>query len=476
VARHGAPVVRAVVAAVVAVSLLATLAFAVATVRARPLENTEGCLLFEASRIRAGLPLYTDPLRGARDYGPVPARYYVLYPPLWSALLALLPAASAPVLARGLSGVVWYGALAWIAWGAHKRRRPWGVLFAAFVGGVYTLTLYGASARPDAVAVALAAVALEWSVRAKRTGPLEGAMFALAAWLKPNVIGLGVGAMASHVAALPRVLLGWSAVTAAVAATLQSVSGGLWLHHLEATTLQPLSLTLWIEQIATRGPFFAVPMAFAFLCGLSSRADPGVRIAVLALATSLAWTLVSLSKIGSTTSYWMEPCVGALVVCAHAPLPTLSPRWKNALAVAAPLSAVWAGVASVRSSVESILASPDKARTLRDLREAIESAPEQMLMLSDDAGIELALNGRLVDTPFQTTELVRSGRFPRDLWIADVQRSEVVGLVATSDLLERPLDEVDLVHDRYDVPMRRALRGELVLIRRVAGFFVYVRR
>jgi hypothetical protein len=477
VVRHGARfATTVVVGVVVGVSLLATLAFAVATVRSRPLENTEGCLLFEASRIRAGLPLYTDPLRGARDYGAVPARYYVLYPPLWSALLALLPEASAPTLARGLSGVAWYGALAWIAWGAHRRKRPLGVIFAAFVGGVYTLTLYAASARPDAAAVALAAVALERSARAKRTGPLEGAMFAVAAWLKPNVIGLGVGAMASQVAALPRVLLGWTAVTAAVAATLQSVSGGLWLHHLASTTLQPLSLSLWVEQITTRGPFFAVPVAFALVCGQSGRADPGVRIAVIALATSLAWTLVSLAKIGSTTCYWMEPCIGALVVCAHAPVPTLSPRWKVVLSVAAPLSALWTGVASVRSSVESILTSPEKARALRELRDAVAPAEEEMVILSDDVGIELALNGRLVDTPFQTTGLVRAGRFPRDLWIADVERSAIVGLVATSDLLERPLDEVDPVHDRYDVTMRRVLTDELVLAKRVAGFYVYVRR
>jgi hypothetical protein len=216
-----------------------------------------------------------------------------------------------------------------------------------------------------------------------------------------------------------------------------------------------------------------MPTAFALYCGTVGRADPGVRIAALALATSLAWTLVSLAKIGSATCYWMEPCVGAIVVCSHASVPVVSSRWKAVLSVAAPLQALWTGAASVRSSVESILASPGQARVLSELRATLHGGA---LMLSDDAGIELALDGRLVDTPFQTTALARAGRFPRDVWIDDVERPEIVGLVTSSDVLEKPLSDVDLVHDRYDVDLRRVLRDELTLARREAGFYVYVRR
>src|SRR5580658_744972 len=159
----------ALAVAIFAACLVASSGFATVTLPVRPLENTEGCLLFEASRIRAGLPLYTDPLAGAYDYGPVPARYYVLYPPLWSSLASLVPRGVAPAAGRAVSALIWYGLLSSIAWNAYRRRRPVGVLFALFVGGVYTLTLYAASARPDALAVALAAVALERSVRAEGT-------------------------------------------------------------------------------------------------------------------------------------------------------------------------------------------------------------------------------------------------------------------------------------------------------------------
>jgi hypothetical protein len=80
------------------VALALVLVWAVADVRARPPMGGEGEALFEAARMRAHLPLYTDPIEGAWEQGAPPARYYVLYPPLWSWALSLLPA---PTLSFG---------------------------------------------------------------------------------------------------------------------------------------------------------------------------------------------------------------------------------------------------------------------------------------------------------------------------------------------------------------------------------------
>jgi hypothetical protein len=467
----------ALAVAIFAACLVASLVFATVTLPVRPLENTEGCLLFEASRIRAGLPLYTDPLAGAYDYGPVPARYYVLYPPLWSSLASLVPGGVAPAAGRAVSALIWYGLLSSIAWNAYRRRRPVGVLFALFVGGVYTLTLYAASARPDALAVALAAFALVRTVRAKDAGPAEVALFTLAAWVKPNVIGLGLGVAARVLSTGRRrgtALVTALFVSAVVFGVVYRVSGGTLWRHLASATLQPLSVRQWIEQISSRAGFFAFPIAFALVSGVrGGQDDEGVRIATVALASSVAWTLLCLAKVGSATCYWMEPCIGALIVTAHAPPPSLSARERAALAIGLPLQALWVGVASVRSSVEAVLSSPPKARALTELRRERRGGS---LWLSDDAGIELELDGRLVDTPFQTTQLVRRGRFPEALWIDDVTHPAIAGLVTETDLLERPLVEVDVGHDRYDPALRRALRDEFVLARRVAGFYVYARR
>jgi hypothetical protein len=460
-----------------AVCLAFNLVFAVATLPLRPLEYVEGCLLFEASRIRSGLALYTDPVVGAFDYGPVPARFYVLYPPLWSGVLSLVPVGVAAPVGRAGSLLVWYGVLGWIAWGAWRRERPFGVLAAAFVGGVYTLTLYAASARPDALAVALAAVALERSVRAERTpSAKEGALFALAAWMKPNVVGLAAGVFLA-LARTPRralaAVLPAALVSVAIAIPLGIVSHGAFWVHLARSTMQPMSLSLWTEQMTTRLPFFALLLGFALVAGALARAEAGVRLATVALGASLLWTVVSLAKVGSATCYWMEPCVGAVIVLAHAPVPSLSPRWRVVIAVALPLQVLWMGVASIRSSVESIALSPARARFL----ERLDSGPDNgFLIVSDDAGIELALDGRLIDTPFQTTALVGAGLFPRDVWIGDLSGPNISALVLTSDLLERPLTEVDVAHDRYDVETRRALREEWGLASREAGYYVYRRR
>jgi hypothetical protein len=460
--------------AVVGASLLSTAAFVVVTMHSRLFEYAEGCVLFEAARLHAHLALYVDPISGAYDYGAVPARYYVVYPPFWVAALSLIPSPLAPDVGRCVSSSLWYGVLGGLARSALLRGRPVGALVAAFFGGVYTLALYAASARPDSLAVALAAIALEKSVRRGRMGSFEAGLFALAACIKPNVFGLGVGAFGALVLSHPRGIgkpvCAWIGVLVTVAALLHWLSHGEWIHHLVFSTLQTWSLAQWVYQLRASPQFLALPLAFAVYCGRARHSDAGARLATLALLASLGWTLFALGKVGSATNYWMEPCMGAVVVCAHVPVPSLSVRAKCALALAVPLQALWMGVASVRSSLESMLASPAQARILAEVRGSLRPGE---VALSDNAGIEFALDGRLVDEPFQATRLIQEGRFSRELWIADVERPEVAALVTESDILERPLAEVDFLHDRYDTELRRALRSELELVKQDAGLYVY---
>ena len=56
---------------VVAAAALASLAYSVMTLGVRPLDGVEGEVLFEGQRLREGLPIYTDPIAGVTDYGPV---------------------------------------------------------------------------------------------------------------------------------------------------------------------------------------------------------------------------------------------------------------------------------------------------------------------------------------------------------------------------------------------------------------------
>lgn len=486
---RAARVLVGLAALVCGAALLATLAWLVLTFPVRPLDGVEGDVLFEALRLRAGAPLWVDPAVGALEYGLPPARYYVLYPPLWSAVLALAPTSAAPLVARALSALAWLGVLAFAVRAAPRGARRAPAALAAFAAGAWVLTFYGASGRPDALAVALAGVALLRASRAGRVDVLAGALFALAACVKPNVLGAAPGALlgaalAGHreggrAAAARRSLPGVAGALgtgALVALVLTAASGRAWLTHLLASTGQAPSGALWAEQMASRAPFFALPLLATLAVGLrASRASASALVATSALATSLAWCALALAKIGSAANYFLEPFVAAVVVLAHAPLPKLrTPAASFAIAGLLLGQALWTGIASVRSAVEHVALSRARAGLLREAR-TLCGAPPSSVVIADEPGLELALDGRIVETPFQSTHLGRRGAFPIAAWREDVRRPEVACLVMQDDLLERPLAEVSIEHDRFGPELRGALREAFVRVEARAGWFLYRR-
>ena len=466
-----------VAALVVTVSLAASLVWALGTLAARPLDGVEGDVLFEADRISRGLALYTAPTIGVLDYGPPPARFLVLYPPLWSALLSVVPpgASSASVLvARVLALASWIAVLAWPVLRAPRPRRLAAGAMAAFVGSIWVLALYGASGRPDALAVLLAGVALERAARRGDVDVLGGVLFALAVWVKPNVVGAAPGAIvcAFVMRRRPGGFLAAVATSAVVAGVLTFASGGRWLEHLLASTGQPPSLPLLLEQLAGRGPFFLLPIALSLACGWRARRDPGARIATAALATSTVWSLLCLAKIGSAANYFLEPMVCAVIVLARADVPPLGERARLALGVGSVVQALWTGMASVKSAARELPMAYARDRVLARTR-ATCGATTRSVVLADEPGLERQLNGRIVATPFQSTHLARRGRFPVDAWISDVASPEAACLVMQDDLLERPLAQVDVAHDRFGVELRRALRARFELVEVAGGYRIY---
>lgn len=459
-----------VAAVVVGASLLATLAWAVVTLGARPIDGVEGDVLFEADRIRAGFPLYVDPANGAHEYGEPPARYLVLYPPLWSAFLAIFPNV---VFARVASALAWFGALAWIVRNAPRERRRSAGALALLAASIWVLTLYGASGRPDSVAVLLSAVALERSARKGDVDAIAGVLFALAAFVKPNVIGAAPGAIVVAYLATRRFRGFLAAVmtSAVLFAVLHLASGGRFLAHLLLSTGQPPDASLFFEQLVHRVPFFVLPIGFAMVTGLSVRKDAGARIALGALVTSTAWSLLSLAKTGSATNYFLEPMLCAVVVLARADLPSFA-RSGVVLPIACIVQALWTGVASVKSATKEIALSFQRSDAIAKMR-ATCGAGERDVILADEPGIERMLNGRIVATPFQTTHLVRRGLFDEKIWLADIARPEVKCLYMQDDLLERPLDRVSVAHDRFGPELRRALRERFERVASDEGFYAY---
>jgi hypothetical protein len=480
----------AVAGVVVGISLCATLVWIALTTASRPLDGVEGEVLFEADRLRSGLPLYVDPAVGAHEYGAVPARYLVLYPPVWSALLSVVPRGAAAVVGRAVATIAWLYPLAWILRSAPRERARARAIVAggAFVLGAYTLAMYGASARPDALAVAASALAVERASRLGRVDAVAGALFALAAWVKPNVIGAAPGAfvaaaMVAHGDARARAravlpgALGAALVSVTVGGALTASVSTAWVLHLFGSTGQEPSLAWWLSQLASRGPFFALPIAAALAIGWRARRDAGAAIAAAALATSAAWCVVSLAKIGSASNYFMEPLYAAVVVLARAdvPLEALVPRGRIVAAGVALVQAAWVGVASVRSALEGVPRAHAQAEALASARATCGAGPAGVIV-ADEPGLELTLDGRIVATPFQSTHLARRGRFPLDAWIEDVRRPEVRCVVMQDDLLERPLERVDVDHDRFGPELRRVLVAETEKVGERAGFILYRRR
>jgi hypothetical protein len=417
---------------------------------------------------------------GGFDSGRVPPRYYVLYAPLFSALLSVLPASAAPLCARLLGCVAWFGVLALVVLAARRDTRRVTLLGAVFVAGVYSLTLFGASGRPDALAVLLAGLGLLRSARRGRVDAVAALLFALAPFLKPNVVGLAAGVVIVDVVrrrllVVPALLAG-IALALTIMLALHRVSHGTWLTHLLLSTGQPLSGEQWVDQVPSRLQFLGLPIAGAFAAGWRLRREDGVALALGALGASLAWAMVCGAKIGSATNYWMEPCLAALVVVSRAPLPPLGPTARMALASAALGQALWTGVASVRSSVEQVAWRVPASRRIMARARSVCGATAGDVMLGDEIGIELALDGRIVIPPFQTTHLVRRGLFPASLWIAEIERPQIAGVVMEDGLLERPPSEVNALQDRYPPEVRRALQERFALTDQQGDWRVYCRR
>jgi hypothetical protein len=452
------------------VAIAATLGYSIATIAIRPLSYTEGEILFDASRIVRGLPLYTDLVAGAGDYGAPPSRHVVAYLPVFAWLSAQLGAIA--TLTRALSFAAWTAAIAGIALTARHGSAPLARLGAALVFGSYTLAYWATSAQPDALALAFAGVALAITVRRGSIGMLGGALFTLAALLKPNVIGAFAGAALVELVLgrgrLVHAIAGAAVVAVPVIAVLQWISDGAWLPTLLHATLQPFSLELWATRMADKLVQFAPLLAFCLWIAARARRAPGMLHGLAALATSTAWALVTLGKVGSSSNYWIEPCLAALVVLANAPLPAMRPRLRAAL-VAVGLAHL-AGTAAVSTwfAVHDADNARAQAAFLVEIRQRCAGA-----ILSDDAGLEMQLDRRVIVSSFQLRWMVAAGQFPAAAWADTVADPAISCAVMQSRVLEQPAD-LDLDwHDGLGPEIRAAMKRRFILVERRAGLSFY---
>jgi hypothetical protein len=320
--------------------------------------------------------------------------------------------------------------------------------------------------RPDAIACALAAVALDRTVRRGELDLVSAALFVAVPWIKPTVLGLPAFAIvgAAVVGGGPaRRVAGFAAVLAMTTAVVGFViSGGVLFDHVGRSNVQPFSLDVWLDQVPGRIPFFAPLFGWAGWLAYKDREDPGVRIGLWSLAGAVGWTLVALAKTGSSSNYWMEPCIAALVLVARAAPGSLRfgrSRLAPALFV---LSAVlWADVASVRAAVEHAESERAGAQVVSQVRAKCGAGPGDVIA-SDEAGIELALDGRILTPAYQMAHLVKAGRLPAGPWQSDL---------AMARCFVEHTGQLKLVPE-----LERALEAGFVPFYEVSGFRIWKRR
>jgi hypothetical protein len=370
--------------------------------------------------------------------------------------------------------------LAGIALRARAGCRRAARVGAALAASVFAISSLAASARPDAFAVLLAGVALVRTTNRGRIDGVSALLFGLAPWIKPNVLGLALGAFAVDLASRRAKALPPLAVCATTSAALlvgfTAATHGAFLDHLSRSMGQPLSLVQWRAQIPGRLQFVGLPLAVAACAGYLSRRDAGARLALGALVSSFGWALLSLAKIGSSACYWMEACVAGVVLVSRCPLPAFAGVSGLAVAVVALVQALWIEVATVRSAREAMSRDvPDESGILASARATCRADAGDVL-LADDVGVELELDARVVDEPFQMTHLVRAGTYPEALWLGDVERPQVVGVLVRNDLLERPASVESVEYDRLPPHVRAALRARFRLADRRGDWRLYCAR
>ncbi|HEY3822143.1 MAG TPA: hypothetical protein VGL81_33490 [Polyangiaceae bacterium] len=452
----------------------------------RPFGRVEAELVYQASRLQRGLPLYVDPAVGVSDMGPPPSRYYVLYTPFWPWLLAKLsPATLVGVrsVGRALNGLLFLGTLGAVVRASRPGNRRAVLTGALLAVGLAMLVREVGTADADMAAVALSTLGLLRMNQRRGLDALSAALLAAAPLVKPSVLGTPVGAVVAHVVTHwrsgPRRLLAPLLVGGLVAGALAGVchvwSHGEWLSHIARATGQTLSFDRWLQEFGGRFMFLGLPHVVVGVFAVRRRAP---RVATLPLATSVAWSVFSMAKHGSGTQYWLEPTMAALVVlgaCPPAAAPSRAGAW-----------AAWAGLVlavavGATSFPELVRAAREETRwnaVVEKLRAHCTLRPGEVIV-SSDTTLELELDGRVIVPSWQTSYLVRTGKFPLEAWRRDLAgRDGPRWFIHSEDYLEPPPERIEGATEvsAFRKELRDVMEATFTFDSEIDGMLVYKRR
>ena len=383
--------------------------FAVRVASPIPLNYVEGFSLVDARALAEGAALYTDP-------SVAPWTLHV-YTPLYTVAVGGLVALGFDGLAAGR--LLSYGAVLATALliGVSGRRRSGWIAWA--VAALYLtqplLGTWGAVVRPDTLAVffsALGVVCVDRDPRGRRL--LLAAFFFLLALLTKQSVGLGLLAGVLYLAwTAPRRAFGLVSLCALggvlAGIVLEVISGGWFVFHTFYANLAAFSWTkagvLEAEFLRHHWPGIFVAILVLGLC--LARRRPSIFALWFAVA---AISTLAVGRIGADTNYFLETLAAAAFLVAHE-WPRRSPASPNA-------SLQWS---TVILSILTVAVAIGNWQVQRRQNAWIETAnqrfdralnalpPVDGPVISDDAGLLLALDKPLLFRPFVMTQLAYNG-------------------------------------------------------------------
>jgi hypothetical protein len=459
------------------------LAYVVYALVQRPYGAVEAELVFQASRIQRGFPLYIDPAVGAWEYGPPPSRYYVLYTPLWPWLLAHISPHTLEgirTVGRALNGLLLLLTLFMLVRASKPENRLAVATGAALALGFEMIVREATLADADMPAVFLSTLAM---TRMNARGGLDSVsagLFAATPLVKPSMLGAGLGAVVAHVyvhrrSGARRLLVPLASgvlVAGALVLMFHRWSGGAWLSHIVRATGQPLSLDRWVREFGARVMFLGAP--HAAVCALAARRGSS-PFAVIPLATSTAWATFSMAKHGSGAHYWLEPTTAALVALGAMPAARA--------ATSAALGWVALGLTTVAGAegvVAFARAPADYASSRAHVERVLASCPREPgeVLVAGSAGLELVANGRVIVPAWQNAYLIRTGQFPLQAWREDLALPQVRCFVHARDFLDPPPERIEGMTEvsPYRKELRDVIEENFVLQDEFDGLLVFRRR
>lgn len=470
-------------------SALATVVFVAHAFVKSPQNPVAAEIGFEALRVARGLPLYVDPWKGAWEDGAPPARYYVLYTPMFPWIigkLAHLLGASTPdgirVVGRLVAVSAWVTVHVAPVVGAPKQARRVTAIAAMLGAGVYFVSRHAASMSPDTLATVLVCLGVLRAVRKDRIDPIAAMLLVSAPFIKPSCLGGVAGAALVHLALrrpgwIRSTMVGAAAVLGLAMAS-HLASDGAWLSNISRSTGQPLTLTRWVQEFGSRMMLLGLPHLAVLYLAWRRKVT---WLVVGPLLGSIAWTTFIMAKHGSGSHYWLEPTGLALIAISRMPAPVESsePAWIVRLV---PWGALVFAVLAATLSWPQYVQEPERYRQHAEVARLVDRhcvrKPGEFVVSSDFV-LELALNNGRISVPaWQSAFLARSGRFPTEAWREDLARPEVRWLALAIDPRKPPgtsNDELVELSPFYDV-LKDVVFQNYVFDDVVAGVFVFRRK